>query len=143
MASSEEIVRLLNGKRIGKGKWIAKCPSHPDKNPSLSIVEGRRGTLILCQSQRCALEDIVSNIGLRVRDLFYTSRDATSEQLKALSRQRRIDALYAQEMLRQDYRMVYHAMKHPPEIKLYSYIQDQFTAKVESMCVRLESSDLA
>src|SRR5207249_2687145 len=44
-----EFALQLNARRTGAGRWQAKCPAHPDHNPSLSIAEGRDGrTLVRC-----------------------------------------------------------------------------------------------
>jgi hypothetical protein len=29
--SAEEFARLLNARRVKRGAWVAKCPSHPDR----------------------------------------------------------------------------------------------------------------
>lgn len=55
------------------GQWIAKCPAHPDKHPSLSIREGKKGVMVTCRAG-CDLKAICSEAGIRVRDLFYDSR---------------------------------------------------------------------
>jgi len=64
-----EFIDLLEGvKRTGKG-WIARCPAHEDKNPSLSITE-RDGKLLLKCHAECTTEAIVEALGLTMRDLF-------------------------------------------------------------------------
>jgi len=66
----EECLNLLQSPRkSGKG-WIAYCPSHPDKTPSLSIKEGVKGLLLKCWAG-CQLRDICSALNLTVSDLFY------------------------------------------------------------------------
>ena len=32
--------------------WNTNCPAHPDKNPSLSISEGRNGNVVIAQKQK-------------------------------------------------------------------------------------------
>ena len=41
--TANEFASLLNARRIGPGRWMAKCPGHPDRTPSLSIATGRDG----------------------------------------------------------------------------------------------------
>ena len=66
----ESVLDCLNGvRRSGKG-WSAKCPSHEDRNASLSIAEGRDGRCLLFCFAGCNTEDIVGSIGLSLRDLF-------------------------------------------------------------------------
>lgn len=45
--SAETIARALGGSRCGSG-WLARCPAHEDKRPSLSIRDGRNGILLNC-----------------------------------------------------------------------------------------------
>lgn len=57
-----------DARRNGKG-WKAPCPSHPDKNPSLSIDIGDDGRVLLHCFSGCAPEAIVAKLGLTMRDL--------------------------------------------------------------------------
>jgi hypothetical protein len=65
----EEIVSLLNAKRSGEG-WQAKCPAHPDREPSLSIKEGSDGRTLLHCHAGCSIDSVLSSLGLTHRDLF-------------------------------------------------------------------------
>jgi len=64
--SAAEIARALGGRRCGSG-WIAKCPSHEDRNPSLSITEADGKVLVHCHSG-CSQRQLVQ--GLRALDLW-------------------------------------------------------------------------
>lgn len=44
-AELEAIARGLGGRRCGSG-WIARCPAHEDREPSLSLALGREGRLL-------------------------------------------------------------------------------------------------
>jgi putative DNA primase/helicase len=44
--SAAELARSLDGHRVGQ-VWMACCPAHDDKTPSLSIREGLDGTLLV------------------------------------------------------------------------------------------------
>lgn len=44
--TAEEIAKGLGGGRTGNG-WTARCPAHEDRNPSLSIREGREGRVLV------------------------------------------------------------------------------------------------
>ena len=68
--TASELARLLHARRIGKGKWQARCPAHPDRKPSLAIAEGRKGVLIKCMSHGCETKDILAVLGLTFADLF-------------------------------------------------------------------------
>jgi hypothetical protein len=68
--TAEEFARLLGAKRVGKGKWLARCVAHPDKRPSLSIAEGRKQPIVFkCMSQGCTQDEVLKAIGLTWRDL--------------------------------------------------------------------------
>lgn len=63
------LLKFPKAKRAGKG-WMDCCPSHDDKNPSLSIGVGDDGRVLLhCHSNGCDVKDIASAIGLEVSDL--------------------------------------------------------------------------
>jgi Protein of unknown function (DUF3631) len=71
MSPAEHLVDRLSAKRNGAG-WIAKCPAHDDRQPSLSINEGADGRVLLKCFAGCTTENIVAAIGLTMRDLFPT-----------------------------------------------------------------------
>lgn len=93
----EEIVALTHARKVGKGRWIARCPSHPDRNPSLSIREGRKALLVQCMSQQCPLPDICRALGITVESLFYDSgrklSHAEVERMRLDAERRAQDAL--------------------------------------------------
>lgn len=57
-------------KPAGTNKWKACCPAHDDKSPSLAITETSDGTVLLKCWVGCTAQDVVSAIGLELRDLF-------------------------------------------------------------------------
>ena len=62
--------RLDKVKSAGANKWKACCPAHDDKNPSLAISETSDGVVLLKCWAGCTTKEIVSAIGLELRDLF-------------------------------------------------------------------------
>jgi hypothetical protein len=55
----------------GKGStYMARCPAHVDKTPSLSISEGEGGKLLIHCHAGCELKPILTAVGLTERDLF-------------------------------------------------------------------------
>jgi hypothetical protein len=64
----EFLGRLDRVKKAGDG-WVAHCPSHEDRNPSLSISE-REGRILLHCHAGCTAEAIVAALGLELHDLF-------------------------------------------------------------------------
>jgi hypothetical protein len=61
--------RLERVRRTGPGKWIALCPAHDDKRPSLSIREADGKVLLKCWTG-CGADEIVNALGLSLADLF-------------------------------------------------------------------------
>ncbi len=68
--TAEAIAQRLHARRAGKGKWQARCPSHKDRNPSLSVGEGKDGCVLLKCQAGCRTEAIVAAMGLHMRDLW-------------------------------------------------------------------------
>ena len=66
--------RLHRPKRQGKG-WVAPCPAHADKSPSLSVTEGEDGRLLLHCFAGCEYHDVMAALGLKAKDGFAESLD--------------------------------------------------------------------
>jgi hypothetical protein len=60
--------RLPDAKRNGTG-WVARCPAHDDRHPSLSIGEGENGCALICCHAGCSPEAVVQAMRLEMRDL--------------------------------------------------------------------------
>nr|RNF61655.1 hypothetical protein EC580_08140 [Acidithiobacillus sulfuriphilus] len=71
--------RLEKVKSTGTGKWIALCPAHNDKRPSLSVKEADDGRVLLKCWSGCGAAEIVSAIGLSLADLFPGDRRSLSD----------------------------------------------------------------
>jgi hypothetical protein len=61
--------RLKNVRTIHNG-WKACCPAHHDRQPSLSVSVGDNGRILLYCHAGCKVEDVVSALGIEMRDLF-------------------------------------------------------------------------
>lgn len=71
-----EVLSHLEGvKPAGDGKHCAKCPSHEDQRPSLSISLGDDGRVLLYCHAGCTLESILGAIGMKKSDLFPPRND--------------------------------------------------------------------
>ena len=70
MTADELVARLEGARERGPGRWSARCPSHDDKSPSLSVREGDEGTVLLHCFAGCSALDICGAIGVELRDLF-------------------------------------------------------------------------
>lgn len=74
--------RLNRVKQTGRGRWVACCPAHEDKNPSLAITETDDGkTLIHCFAG-CSVYDVLFSVDLKVNDLFPGSSGMLRNALK-------------------------------------------------------------
>jgi len=66
----EEFLSLLSGvKQAGRGRWIARCPHHNDRKPSLAITKGDRVPILLHCFAGCDPDQIVAAVGLELSDL--------------------------------------------------------------------------
>jgi hypothetical protein len=71
MSAITKILDRLDGVRQTKpGRWIAKCPAHPDRSPSLSIKEENDGRILLLDFGGCPTQIVLQAIGLDFRDLY-------------------------------------------------------------------------
>jgi hypothetical protein len=78
MSLDQMLRRLEKVKKTGAQRWIARCPAHQDKSPSLSIRETADGRILLHCFGGCGALDIVDALGLRLRDLFQDSSNSNS-----------------------------------------------------------------
>lgn len=64
------LLRLSGVRQNGPGKWMAKCPAHDDRSPSLSIRQTDDGKILLHCWSGCDSEAILAAIGLGWKDLY-------------------------------------------------------------------------
>ena len=90
--NAESIAKGLQRARASGSGWVACCPAHDDRNPSLSIADSGRGSVLVKCHAGCAQESVVDalkNAGLwpereQSRDAIvaeYDYRDARGELL--------------------------------------------------------------
>ncbi|MFC2032480.1 hypothetical protein ACFLUS_03845 [Chloroflexota bacterium] len=73
--TTADFLALLKGvKRNGNNGWLALCPGHNDREPSLSIKEADGKILVKCFSG-CELADILKSLSLEPKDLFLNSNN--------------------------------------------------------------------
>lgn len=82
MMTAETIARALGGRRVGKG-WMARCVSHQDKSPSLSITERGGKVLFFCHAG-CPQRDVLA--GLRARGLWPLAKPLSASERRAWSK---------------------------------------------------------
>lgn len=64
------LARLDAPREVGFGKWIARCPAHDDRHPSLSIRETSDGRVLIHCFSGCAPTEVLASVGLGLADLF-------------------------------------------------------------------------
>lgn len=69
MSAGTLLDRLDGVRQSGPGRWLARCPGHADKSPSLSIREADDRILVHCFAG-CSAHDVVAAVGLTLGDLF-------------------------------------------------------------------------
>jgi hypothetical protein len=71
MNATERVLDRLDGvKQTAPDRWIARCPAHEDRSPSLSIRQIGDGRVLLHCFSGCQIGDILAAIGLELRDLY-------------------------------------------------------------------------
>jgi len=54
----------------GDGRWVACCPSHQDKNPSMTVRELEDGVVLIHCFAGCSVDQILNAVGLEFDALF-------------------------------------------------------------------------
>lgn len=68
--SAETLLSRLEGVRAtGPGRWVARCPAHQDRSPSLSVRE-LDDRVLIHDFAGCSASDVLAAVGLSLRDLF-------------------------------------------------------------------------
>lgn len=70
MTAATLLDRLDGVRQSGDGRWMAKCPAHEDRSPSLSVRETSDGTVLIHDFAGCSPVDILAAVGLELKDLF-------------------------------------------------------------------------
>lgn len=81
------LTRLERVRQTKPGSWVARCPAHTDKSPSLAITETSDGTILLHDFGGCSPSDILGAVGLELRDLFPERIKDTSPEGRRQARQ--------------------------------------------------------
>lgn len=104
--TTPEIAARCDAKPSGKGKWMARCPAHDDRRPSLAIAEGRDGRVLLRCFAGCPIESVVSAIGIGMQDLF-VEHDCAPKATRQKARPSAADARRALVIAAERYREQY------------------------------------
>lgn len=70
MSAATLLARLDRVRQTAPDRWVARCPAHEDRSPSLSVRELPDGTVLVRCFVGCSVADIVGAVGLQLADLF-------------------------------------------------------------------------
>lgn len=70
MDVTDLLSRLQSVRPSGRDRWMARCPSHEDRGPSLSVRAAGDGRILLHCFAGCGAADVVESLGLTLGDLF-------------------------------------------------------------------------
>lgn len=70
MSADTLLSQLEAVKRTGDGRWIARCPAHADRHPSLSVKETPEGVVLVKCWAGCSVGEVVAAAGLEMTALF-------------------------------------------------------------------------
>lgn len=76
------LARLDKVKKSGPGRWLACCPAHDDRSPSLSVRETDDGTILIKCWSGCGAGDVVAAVGMSLSDLFPNRPDDDFKKAK-------------------------------------------------------------
>ncbi len=78
MAVGDLLNRLETVRHTGPGRWVARCPAHEDKHPSLAIRELEDGRVLVHDFAGCPIESVLEAVGLEF-DVLFPDRPRHSE----------------------------------------------------------------
>jgi hypothetical protein len=93
--------RLDKVQETAPGQWIACCPAHDDRSPSLSIRQTDDRLLIYCHAA-CPASDVTAAVGLTLADLFDRPLEHQRRPMRQRERQRHGQAAEALRAIRHE-----------------------------------------
>jgi hypothetical protein len=71
MSPVDNLLARLDGvKATGAGRWIARCPSHEDRSPSLAVAERDDGAVLIHCHAGCSVHEVTSALHMELHELF-------------------------------------------------------------------------
>ena len=74
MKTQELLSRLQKVKRTSSNSWVACCPAHEDRMPSMTIKETPETVLIHCFAG-CSTDEVLGAVGMTFEDLYPDHHD--------------------------------------------------------------------
>lgn len=93
------VAERAGARRTNTG-WIARCPAHEDRSPSLSIHEGRDGRTLLKCYAGCDVAAIARALQLEVSDLFTTPAAAPTYTARTVASRDDVEQYVRQQLER-------------------------------------------
>lgn len=111
MDVEQVLSRLEKVKQTGNDRYVACCPAHADSHPSLSITVTESGKILMHCHAGCAIDDVVSAIGLSFGDIMGDT--PTHHRLRPIAHQKRPDYIPLEKGIDMDsyYRTVLNLAK--------------------------------
>lgn len=69
MTADELLSRLHKVRRTGHDEWVACCPHHADKSPSLAVKQAAGDVVLLHCFAGCSTDDVLGSLGLTFADI--------------------------------------------------------------------------
>jgi hypothetical protein len=70
MSVNKILERLETHRKTSANQWVAVCPAHSDRSPSLHIKEKEDGRILIHCKAGCGANEVLDAMGLRYSDLF-------------------------------------------------------------------------
>lgn len=70
MSVNKILERLESHRKTSENQWVAVCPSHRDRSPSLHVKQKEDGRILIHCKAGCGANEVLDAIGLRYSDLF-------------------------------------------------------------------------
>lgn len=70
MSVENLLSRLAKVKPTGRGTWIACCPAHEDRSPSMTVRDCDDGRVLVHCFAGCSVHDILGAVGMDIAELF-------------------------------------------------------------------------
>jgi hypothetical protein len=106
----DRLAHRLDAVRTSGSGWIARCPGHEDRTPSLSIRRGDDGRVLVHCHAGCETRRIVGALALNMRDLFATHDDAERQPVHKTASSADVRDFIATETRR---RRLMRRLRHP------------------------------
>ena len=105
----ENILNRLDKSRKNGDGWMAPCPAHEDRNPSLSIREGHDGRVLLNCFAGCDFDSILDALGVSAKDLMADNGTAGNGKVNKMN----ISKIY--DYRNEEGKLLYQAVRLEPK----------------------------